>query len=214
MVKWQRWISGVQNINGTTQDCECMCMREGTTSLVMVFRHERPFRPSCCMSLFFFKTMLPVPTCMLHELMSIFQLIPLCTWSWDAFRLKERSLHLAWPVRSTELHAQRERSTRKKKGTMRREAVILWKGPLGGPFLFPSPKKQEGRGAARKPHGYYEFCKNGCLRMDFDAYRGRSWFCSYFGLLSPVRTMSATAELGFQPPKKKRGWNATWSAGK
>ena len=44
---------------------------------------------------FLFGTMLAIPTCILHELMPLFELLPLpnalCTWSWVVLRLNERS---------------------------------------------------------------------------------------------------------------------------
>ena len=86
-------------------------------------------------------------------------------------------------------------------------AVILWKGPLGGPSLPPlflGKKKECGRKRSSKEttYDYYGFCPDGC-HTDFDAFSCCSWFYPHFVPLSLDCNMSTTANLGNKGPKKK-----------
>ena len=116
---------------------------------------------------FLFGTMLAIPTCILHELMPLFELLPLpnalCTRSWVVLRLNERSTsspslpsQVCWALLNvqdaqvqllTDSISDRHQSwilltcfsSEQKKMRICDEgiAVILWKGPLGGPSLPP-----------------------------------------------------------------------------
>ena len=96
-------------------------------------------------------------------------------------------------------------SKKKKESAMRGGCGNSVEGPPWGPFPPPPPyKKKRGRerSGEEATYGYYGFCLDSCLLMDFDAFSGCSWLYSRFVPLSLACNMSAAAELG-QKRKKE-----------
>ena len=89
-------------------------------------------------------------------------------------------------------------------------AVILFKGPLGGPSLpplFSKKKRAGGRGAARRPHtSNMDSAQTVAIRID--AFSCCSWLYPHFVPLSLDCNMSTTANLGNKGQKKR--WRFVW----